>query len=332
MHDALTHPLAIPMPFRRCGGSGLHLSVLGLDMSAALQDPRPLSPCLIGEALDLSVTHMDVTTCGASGFAAGQDRIGQLFAPWHSRRDQMVVSARIGLGTQPGPLAGFGSRKQILSGLDGLLRRTGLDYLDLLYAHRFDSTTPVEETASALASAVQQGKALYIGLSSFAPAPLSHISTLLKAMGSPVAAYQAPYSLLNRWVEDFLLGVLKRHRLGCVAIDPGNHRQLRAARRPYTEGAQPSRPPARRAEQIAAARGQSMDQLGVSWVLRDEAVTSVLIPAAHPYHLATYWDAVHRTCFTPSEIAELDVHYPATRTQTGATSPDAISPREVGTA
>ncbi|MET9325025.1 aldo/keto reductase [Streptomyces sp. NPDC003038] len=311
MHDVFSSPPAMTVPYRRCGGSGLHLPVLGLDMSAALQAPQALSPCLIGEALDLGVTHLDVTAGLATGFTAGQERMGQLFAPWLLQRDQMVISARMGRGTQPGPLDGFGSRKQILSGLNGLLRRTGLDYLDILYAHRFDSSTPTEETTSALACAIKQGKVLYIGLSSFAPSPLSKISALLADMGTPVVAYQAPYSLVNRWIEDRLLPVLKEHGLGCIITNPSDHEQLRGAPRRASLMERPQRGrPARGPAEIAAAREQSMEQLAISWVLRDPAITSVLTSAAHPYHLAAHWDAVHRSCFSSEELAELDVYFP----------------------
>lgn len=297
------------VPSRRCGDSGLHLPVLGLDLSAALQ-AQNLSPCLIGAALDLGVTHVDVTASSATGFTAGQERIGQLIAPWRRRRDEMVVSARIGLGTQNGPLAGFGSRRQILSGLDGLLRRTGLGYLDLLYAHRFDAATPLWETTNALTHAVQQGKVLYIGLSSFAPAPLSQASRLLADMDTPVTAYQAPYSLLNRGLEAYILPVLREHRLGCVATDSSGHTELHCAALRASRAGCMRCGRAQGPAQIAAERDQSMEQLAVSWVLRDPAITSVLTSAAHPYHLAAYGDAAHHTRFAPGELAELDACFP----------------------
>lgn len=309
MHDSLPGSNGAPMPYRRCGESGFQLPMLGLDLRSATREPVP-RPCLIGEALELGVSHMDVTACSATGFSAGQEKVGQLFTPWRSRRDTMVVSARIGLGTQPGPMEGFGSRRQILSSLDGLLRRTRLDYIDILYAHRFDPCTPIEETASALACAVQQGKVLYTGLSSFAPASLIHISTLLAGTAAPIIAYQAPYSLLNRWIEDSLLAVLQERGIGCIASDPTIHQPPYSAADPssWTKHDR-SGSTIQGLARIAAARGQSTDQLAISWVLRETAIAAVLSPAAHSAELAAHSDAARRTHFTHEELAELDLYF-----------------------
>ncbi|MFJ8390945.1 aldo/keto reductase [Streptomyces sp. NPDC094438] len=306
-----TAPPAGLSPLRRCGQSGLQLSPLGLNLSPHASFDSIVTPCLLDHAMDLGVTHFDVTALADHRCAATQRGRFPASSAWLDSRNKAVITARVGMGTQPGPLTGFGSRKQVLTGLDSVLHRTGLTYIDVLYAHRFDSATPLQETAQALASTVQQGKALYVGLSSFAPASVRRLAELLAALGTPVVAYQTSYSLMNRWIEDGLLDVLTEYGIGCVAAAPLSHGQITSTNMPAQAAstlAEDLGLPSLR--HIAASRGQSVAQLAISWALRDARITSVLTSTAQTQHLMASQEATRHCSFTADELAALDLCYP----------------------
>ncbi|MCC2280937.1 aldo/keto reductase [Streptomyces sp. ET3-23] len=260
---------------------------------------------LLRHAADLGVSHFDITP--SSGNPEGNAfATAQALPALLPRRETLAFSARIGLGSQPPGLPGFGSRKRLLSGLDSLLLHTGLDYLDLLYAHRYDAGTPLEETTGALASAVHQGKALYIGLSGYAPSMVRAALVHFRALGVPVASCQASYSLLDRWIEDGLLDILRRNGIGCVAAAPLAHGALTPSPLPPQQDA----PPLPALSRIAADRGQNLAQLALSWVLRRPHITSALITATRPHHLTEARAALEQLTFTPAELADLDVCCP----------------------
>ncbi|MFC9035192.1 aldo/keto reductase [Streptomyces arboris] len=303
MLPAPTPPyLAGHLTHRRSGHSGLHLPPLGLGIR-----PSPGCACcgtpphsLIEHAISWGVTHFDITP---PLLLDPEDALRQTLSPARSRRAEVTISTRIGLGAPPAPLQGFGSRKHILSTLDSILHRTGLDYLDILYAHRYDHNTPLEETAGALASAVQQGKALYAGLSSYAPSALPHASRLLKEAGIPTAAYQTSYSLLDRWAEDSLLETLRQLGIGGIACAPLAHATLTPARltAPFAHFS-----PLHTLTEIADTRAQTLPQLALSWTLRTPNIASALLTTNCLRHLSENLAALDHTDFTPEELTALN--------------------------
>ncbi|MEU5431595.1 aldo/keto reductase [Streptomyces olivoreticuli] len=294
------------MLHRRSGIHGLHLSAISLSVGSCAADPTAPTPlqALLHRAAALGITHFDVTPSTRN--PEGTTFATALALPaLLSQRETLVFSARIGLGSQP-CLPGFGSRKHLLSGLDSLLQHTGLDYLDLLYAHRYDASTPLEETTAALASAVQQGKALYIGLSGYAPSMVRAALRHFRALDVPLVSCQASYSLLDRWIEDGLLDLLRRNGIGCIAAAPLAHGALTPSPLPPQEDA----PPLPALSRIAADRGQNLAQLALGWVLRHPRITSALITATRPHHLTEARTALEQLTFTPAELTHLDALCP----------------------
>ncbi|MFE3584880.1 aldo/keto reductase [Streptomyces vinaceus] len=278
------------------------------------------------QAVEAGLISIDITV----PFARSEDFYDELafaLAPWLSRREELLVSARIGLGTRPRPITGFSSRWQILAGLDALLHRTGLRYLDILYVHRLAPTTPVEETVDALADTVRQGKALYLGLSALPPSSVVQVNALLTEVGVPPVAYQASYSLMDRWLEQHALGVLNEQGLGATACAPLAHGLLKT--REESHGRDPSG--SRRAivaalSIIARSRGQSVEQLAVSWALRDPRVTSALFTTTDPRHLTSLCEAATQTAFTPTELDALNACCPAPPQEQWTETTDSTSP------
>ncbi|PNE42845.1 hypothetical protein AOB60_01345 [Streptomyces noursei] len=289
------------MTYRRSGHSGLHLPVLSLGLANEQRALRTPS-ALIHHAVGLGITHFDFTPRYGPLAGTGDDIIGHALGTVRAWRSDVTVSTRIGLGTGPGPLVGFGSRGHLLSQLDVLLRRTGLDYVDILFAHRYDHSSPLEETMSALASAVHQGKALYVGLSGYAPSMLQRAATLLSRLGTPAVLYQASYSLLDRWLEGKVLDVLQLHGIGCMAGAPLAHGAL------TRQGSALTMPPETLStlSRIAQSRGQSLAQLALSWALHAPHVTSALVSTSYLGHLSEVRDAVDHMQFTSDELAAIE--------------------------
>ncbi|WP_189719341.1 aldo/keto reductase [Streptomyces spectabilis] len=295
---------------RRCGASGLHLSPLGLGLGSQ----RDRSWCslqdLIAHAVEIGISHFDITLTPGSLYGT-EDMIRHALAPWRSRREEIVITARIGLGTPGGQLVGFGSRKRLLSGLDCVLHRMGLEYIDILYAHRHDHTTPLRETAQALASAVHQGKALYAGLSAFSAPLVQEAADLLNDFNTPLTACQTSYSLLDRWAEGGFLAALEERGIGAVACAPLAHGALSGASTAHRADAVSSHSPViREMARIAAARAQPLEQLAISWALRDPRVCSVLMSTSCLSHLTANRIAMGRVDFTVEELDALDACCP----------------------
>ncbi|MFF4410641.1 aldo/keto reductase [Streptomyces sp. NPDC001404] len=300
-----------PMPRRRSGRSGLYFPLLGLSIGWQTPQPAPICRSLLVQAVGLGITHFDITVpCSAPPTAEGD--MAHVLAPVKAWRERLLITARIGLGTRGGHIVGFGSRKHLLSSLDALLRNTGLDYIDVLYAHRYDCSTPLEETTTALASAVRQGKALYAGLSSYSPSFLHQAAALMQNLGTPVVSYQASYSLLDRWIEGRILDILDEYEIGCTACSPLAHSALvgaRALHTPSLSSSSSSIAPA--LLQLAAARGQSPEQLAISWVLHNPRITSTLITTSHIDHLTADRHAVDCLDFDAAELNELNICCPS---------------------
>src|SRR6201996_2354548 len=317
------------MIYRRTGRSGLDLPVLSLGYWHNFGDDRKFETQreIARRAFDLGITHHDLANNYGPPYGAAEANFGRLmredFRPY---RDEMIVSTKAGWDMWPGPYGqGGGSRKYVLASLDQSLKRMGLDYVDIFYSHRFDPDTPLEETMGALATAVQQGKALYVGISSYSGGKTREAAAILKAMGVPLLIHQPSYSLLNRWVEEDLLNALGDTGAGCIAFSPLAQGLLTDK---YLAGvpadARINRPgggslkPEHLSEQnlaqvralneLARSRGQTLAQMAVAWVLRDARVTSALIGASRPAQIAELAGAVRNLSFTADELAAIDQH------------------------
>ncbi|WP_446750718.1 aldo/keto reductase [Streptomyces sp. WZ-12] len=285
---------------RRSGLSGLHVPVFSLSLQSDFGDGQTYKRMSwLEHALELEFTSFTIGTDSSPQGKQWETELGHIFAEFRRWRSDILILCHVGRCTHADPLSGFGSRKHILSSLEGFLCRTGLEYVDVLCAHRYDAATPPEETAGALATAVNQGKALYAGLSDYAPSSAHHLVTLLKEIGAAPVLCQATYSLGNRWVEHGLLDILSEHGLGCIATSPLS----RISEVGPDGGARVA------LSRLAKARGQSIYQLALSWVLRDLRVTSVVTTPA----TATQLDAIHAVAsseVTPEELNFLDACFP----------------------
>jgi L-glyceraldehyde 3-phosphate reductase len=316
------------MQYRRSGRTGLDLPVLSLGLWHNFGDDRPIETQrgIVRRAFDLGITHFDLANNYGPPYGAAEINFGRLLredlAPY---RDEIVVSTKAGWDMWPGPYGqGGGSRKYVLASLDQSLRRLGLDYVDIFYSHRFDPTTPLEETASALDTAVRQGKALYVGLSSYNADDTRTMAALLRELGTPLVIHQPSYSMLNRWIEtEGLLDAAAEAGAGVIGFTALAQGLLTSR---YLDGV----PQGSRATQgksfdeswltgsmvdrlralnvIAERRGQTLAQLALAWALRDERVTSLVIGASSTTQLEQNVAALDNLSFTEDELAEIDKH------------------------
>ena len=317
------------MPYRRCGRSGLKLPALSLGLWHNFGDATPMQTqrAMLRTAFDLGITHFDLANHYGPPAGSAESNFGEhLRRDFRPYRDQLIISSKAGWDMWPGPYGqGGGSRKYVLASLDQSLQRMGLDYVDIFYSHRFDPDTPLEETMGALASAVQQGKALYIGISSYSPGKTREAAALLRAMGVAPLIHQPSYSLLNRWIEQDLLTALDDTGMGCIAFSALAQGLLSNK---YLQGipadARINRPGGdslkaehlseqnlrhvRALNEIALARGQSLAQMATAWVLRDARVTSALIGASRPEQITELAGALDQLAFSTEELAAIDRH------------------------
>ncbi|GAA2074635.1 L-glyceraldehyde 3-phosphate reductase [Pseudolysinimonas kribbensis] len=312
------------MIYRRTGRSGLDLPLLSLGYWHNFGDDLPFERqrAISRRAFDLGITHHDLANNYGPPYGAAEVNFGRLmredFAPY---RDELVISTKAGWDMWPGPYGqGGGSRKYVLASLDQSLQRMGLDYVDIFYSHRFDSSTPLEETAAALATAVTSGKALYIGISSYDADHTRKMAELLRELGTPLLIHQPSYSLLNRWIEtEGLLDATAEVGAGVIGFTAlaqglltskylGDTHEARASRASFN-GAWVTDDIVRRLRalnEIAAARDQSLAQLALAWALRDERVTSLVIGASSPEQLDQNVGALARLDFAADELARID--------------------------
>ena len=314
------------MQYRTTGRSGLRLPAVSLGLWHNFGEDRPLETqrAILHRAFDLGITHFDLANNYGPPPGSAETHFGRFlaedFAPY---RDELVISTKAGYLMWSGPYGEWGSRKYLTASLDQSLERMGLDYVDIFYSHRFDPNTPLEETMGALASAVHQGKALYVGISSYSAAKTREAVGLLKEMGVPCLIHQPSYSMFNRWVEPELLPALEDEGVGCIAFSP-------LAQGLLTDkylGDVPDDARAKRAESfredflreenlrkvraldaIAQRRGQTLAQMALAWVLRDPRVTSVLIGASSVRQLEENVATLDRLGFSNDELAEIDRH------------------------
>src|SRR6201992_1501853 len=286
------------MTYRRCGHSGLLLPSVSLGLWHNCGPARPLDTqrAVLRRAFDLGVTHFDLANNYGPPPGAAEEAFGRILAlDLRPYRDELVISTKAGYDMWPGPYGEWGSRKYLLASLDQSLGRMGLDHVDIFYSHRPDPDTPLEETMGALDTAVRQGKALYVGISSYSPRRTEEAIEILRHLGTPLLIHQPSYSMFNRWIEPELLGVLEREGVGCIAFSPLAQGLLTNK---YLDGIpQDSRvrrglhfseklisaenvARVRALNEIASRRGQSLAQMAIAWVLRDARVTSALVGAS----------------------------------------------------
>jgi L-glyceraldehyde 3-phosphate reductase len=313
--------------YRRCGKSGLELPGVSLGLWQNFGGDRPLetSRAIIRRAFDLGVTHFDLANNYGPPYGSAEENFGRILASdLRPYRDELVISTKAGYDMWPGPYGqGGGSRKYLLSSLDQSLRRMGLDYVDIFYSHRFDPETPLEETMGALASAVKQGKALYVGISSYSAPRTREAAIILRALGTPLLIHQPSYSMLNRWIEPDLLEVLEAEGAGCIVFSPLAQGLLTDKYlNGVPSGSRASQPGSLSSEmltgevlskvralnQIAARRGQSLAQMAVAWTLRDPRVTSALAGASSVHQLEQNVAALDNLDFSEAELREIDSH------------------------
>ncbi len=313
------------MSYRRCGRRGLQLPVISLGLWHNFGADRPFATqqAICRRAFDRGVTHFDLANNYGPPYGAAEECFGRLLASdFASHRDELVISTKAGYDMWPGPYGDGGSRKYLLASLDQSLRRMGLDYVDIFYSHRVDPDTPLEETMAALASAVEQGKALYAGISSYSSARTTEAATLLAALGVPLLVHQPSYSMFNRWIEDDrLLDTLEAVGAGCIAFSPLAQGLLTdryldgvpADSRVATGGAlsremltEERLSHVRGLAGLAEARGQSLAQLALAWALRDPRLTSLVIGASSVAQLDANLGALENLGFTDDELRAID--------------------------
>ncbi|MDA8294587.1 MAG: L-glyceraldehyde 3-phosphate reductase [Actinomycetota bacterium] len=312
------------MPYRRCGRSGLLLPAISLGLWQNFGDDRPLATqrAILRRAFDRGVTHFDLANNYGPPYGSAEVNFGRIlredFAPY---RDELVISTKAGWDMWPGPYGDHGSRQYLLASLDQSLARMGLDHVDVFYHHRFDPDTPLEETMGALDAAVRQGKARYVGISSYSAARTRQAVDILRDLGTLLLVHQPSYSMLNRWIEGGLLDVLDEEGVGCVAFSPLAQGLLTDR---YLDGipegsraaggttltvdmlSEANLARVRALAELAARRGQRLAQLAVAWALRDPRVTSVVLGASSVEQLDENLDALGASELDEAELAEVD--------------------------
>lgn len=312
------------LSYNRCGASGLQLPPISLGLWNNFGNNRPYETgrSMVLRAFDLGVTHFDLANNYGPPAGSAEANFGRMLAQdLKPYRDELIISTKAGYDMWPGPYGAWGSRKYLLASLDQSLARMGLDYVDIFYSHRFDPDTPLEETMGALASAVAQGKALYVGISSYSAKKTAEAATILKDMGVRCLIHQPSYSMLNRWVEEDLLDELEKQGVGCIAFSPLaqgllSDKYLKEVPDDARVNTAPSFKPSfltsenlakvRSLNEIAKRRGQSLSQMAIAWVLRDSRVTSALIGASRVEQIEENLAALENTDFSADELAEID--------------------------
>ena len=313
------------MKYNRVGSSGLLLPAisLGLWHNFGGVDPFENGRAMLRRAFDLGITHFDLANNYGPPAGSAEEMFGKMlkgdFAPY---RDEMIISSKAGYYMWPGPYGDWGSRKYLMASIDQSLKRMGLDYVDIFYSHRPDPNTPLEETMGALDSIVRQGKALYIGISNYNAEQTAKAISILQGLGTPLLIHQPSYSMFNRWIEEGLQDVLQEHGVGSIAFSPlaqglltdryltGIPEDSRAAKstgflkKEHVTDEVLNR--VRKLNDLAAKRGQSLSQMALAWVLREEKVTSVLIGASKVSQIEENIKTLNNLEFTAEELTLID--------------------------
>ncbi|HEY9151922.1 MAG TPA: L-glyceraldehyde 3-phosphate reductase [Anaerolineales bacterium] len=313
------------MLYNRVGQSGLKLPAISLGWwyNFGGRDVFENGRAIAHRAFDMGVTHFDLANNYGPPPGSAEENFGRLFRQdFHPYRDELIISTKAGYDMWPGPYGEWGSRKYLLASLDASLKRMKLDYVDIFYSHRFDPDTPLEETMGALDSAVRQGKALYVGISSYDPEQTRRAAQILKNLGTPCLIHQPRYSLLDRWIENGLTDVLTEEGIGCIVFSPLAQGQLTdrylngipsGARATKTErvwltpdDVKKNLPKTQKLNELAKKRGQSLAQMAIAWVLRKPAVTSALIGASSVKQLEDNLAALNNLKFAQDELEKIE--------------------------
>jgi L-glyceraldehyde 3-phosphate reductase len=314
------------MGYRRCGRRGLMLPLVSLGLWQNFGGERPIETGrqILLRAFDLGITHIDLANNYGPPYGSAEENFGRILrrdlAPY---RDELVLSTKAGYDMWPGPYGEGGSRKYLLASLDQSLARMGVEYVDIFYSHRFDPDTPLEETMGALDAAVRQGKALYVGISSYSDDRTREAADILASLGTPLLIHQPSYSMLNRWIEGGLLDVLSEIGAGCITFSPlaqglltdrylggipeGSRAERRGSLRPDMLS-DTNLAHVRTLNAIAQRRGQTLAQMALAWTLRDARVTSTLIGVSSVAQLEENLAALDNLTFSAAELAEIDEH------------------------
>lgn len=316
------------MEYRRCGNSGLKLPAvsLGLWHNFGDIDQQQNARDILRLAFDKGITHFDLANNYGPPPGSAEENFGKIFKQdFNGHRDELIISTKAGWGMWPGPYGDLGSRKYLIASLDQSLKRMGLEYVDIFYHHRPDPETPLEESMMALHQVVRQGKALYVGISSYHPEETARAVKILRDLGTPCLIHQPKYSMFDRWIENGLLDVLKKEGVGCICFSPlaqgmltdkylhgipagsraGSHRGNGAIEESALTPERVEK--LRQLNTIAGKRGQSLAQMALSWVLRDHSITSVLIGASKPAQLIDSLRCLENYTFSNDELKEIDL-------------------------
>ncbi|MBF9337368.1 aldo/keto reductase [Microbacterium lacticum] len=309
--------------FRQVGESGLYLPPLSLGLWWNFGDNIPFDRqrALLRHAFDRGITHFDLANNYGPPYGTAETNFGRMvredFRPY---RDELIISSKAGWDMWPGPYGTYGSRKYLLASAEQSLTRMSLDYVDIFYSHRFDPVTPLEETIGALDTLVRQGKALYVGISSYSAERTVEAKAIARSLGTPLIIHQPAYSILNRWIEDGLTGALRQEGMGAIAFTPlaqglltdkylGDGTAERAQSRSSLPGGRLSEnalAALRSLDVVAKERGQTLAQLAIQWVLRDPVVASALIGASRPEQLDENLAALDGPAFDVEELEQID--------------------------
>ena len=309
------------MQFRRCGRSGLLLPMisLGLWHNFGHDDDLSNGRKILRTAFDLGITHFDLANNYGPPFGSAEENFGRIFKKdFSSYRDELVISTKAGWDMWPGPYGNLGSRKYLIASLDQSLHRMGLDYVDIFYSHRRDPDTPLEETIGTLADIVRQGKALYAGISQYSPEDTARAAAILQSHGRNLLIHQPRYSMFDRWVENGLLDELDHCGAGAIAFSPleqgiltnkylggfpEDSRAVKDARYLKTDQITPAiLEKVKKLNNIAMTRGQSLAQMAIAWLLKDQRITSVLVGVSRPEQIKDNVGSLDRLNFTDSEL------------------------------
>jgi len=314
------------LPYARCGRSGLQLPRISLGLWQNFGGATPFEKAreMVLKSFDHGITHFDLANNYGPPAGSAEENFGRILATdLAAYRDELIVSTKAGYFMWPGPYGEWGSRKYLLASLDQSLERMGLDYVDIFYSHRFDPDTPLEETMGALETAVRSGKALYVGISSYGPKKTREAAAILRELKVPFVIHQPSYSLLNRWVEQGLLGVLEQEGIGCIAFSPLAQGLLTtkylngipdSSRAVQNESFRKSMlteanlTHVRALNEIAKPRGQSLAQMAIAWVLRKPAITSALVGASSWPQIEECLGALRNGSFQQEELDRIDAH------------------------
>jgi L-glyceraldehyde 3-phosphate reductase len=329
------------MQYRRVGRSGLLLPAVSLGLWQNFGNDRRLDDqrAIVRRAFDRGITHFDLANNYGPPYGSAEENFGRMLATdLRGHRDELIVSTKAGYDMWPGPYGEWGSRKYLLASLDQSLGRMGLDYVDIFYSHRFDPDTPLEETLGALDAAVRQGKALYVGISSYSADRTTEAVEILRDLGTPLLIHQPSYSLLNRWIEGGLLEVLDEEGVGCIVFSPlaqglltdryldGVPEGSRASRQGSLTSDMLSESTLGKVQalrRVATRRGQTLARMALAWTLRDPVVTSTLIGASSVAQLEDNLGALANLGFDADELAEIDRYATEAEINIWAASSDA---------